>query len=306
MPLTRRAQHRRAARGFTLVELLVTITILGVMGTMVAQLMMSQQRFSQRMSDQSQVRRELRSAVGTLPTELRGVAAASGDISAFAASSLAFRSTLGTSFVCARSSSTSVDVPPLNTARIITSNWVVTPAIGDTLFALRHDSSGVKGDFWSPHRITAVSASSALCPSTPYADSLLDVGKVRFRFTVTPALPDSVTTGSSLRFTRSARYQLAQQPSGRWYLQRTEIQNGTWIPGVIVGGPFMAPGTAGAGGFALTYFDSTGSSLALGSSSLRIARIDLTLRAQGQGGSDPRAPLVQDSVKLSIAMRNRR
>ncbi|WP_396216617.1 hypothetical protein [Gemmatimonas sp.] len=115
----------------------------------------------------------------TLPTELRGVAASSGDISAFSASSLAFRSPLGTSFVCARSSSTSVDVPPLETARCITSNWVVTPDAGDTLIALRHDSSGVKGDFWSTHRMAAVSASSALCPSMSYADSLRDVGKIR-------------------------------------------------------------------------------------------------------------------------------
>ncbi|WP_396216616.1 hypothetical protein [Gemmatimonas sp.] len=90
-----------------------------------------------------------------------------------------------------------------------------------------------------------------------------------------------MTNRSALRFTHSARYQLAQQPSSRWYLQRTERQNDTCIPRVIVGGPFMAPGISGAGGFALPYFDSTGSALALESSNLRIARIDLTTARTG-------------------------
>ncbi|AMW04084.1 PulJ/GspJ family protein [Gemmatimonas phototrophica] len=292
--------------GFTLVELIITVTLLGVMGTMVAQLMMRQQRFFQRMSDQAQVRRELRTALSTMPTELRGVSSVGGDISAFSASSLTFRSTIGTSFVCEKTSSSSIDVPPINTARTSTSNWVVTPAVGDTVFALRHDSSGVSGDYWSAHRITAVSAGAGLCLTSVYTDVLLDAGKSRYRFTVTPTLPDSVVTGSALRFTRTARYELAQQTSGRWYLQRKEIQAGQWTQGVVVGGPFVAPAPSGASGFALSYFDSTGTTVAVGGNSRGIARIDLALRAQGQGGSDPSATIVTDSVKLSVAMRNRR
>lgn len=306
MPVGMLARRPRRPAGFTLVELMITVTILGVMGTMVAQLMMRQQRFFQRMSDQAQVRRELRTALSTMPTELRGVSSVGGDISAFSASSISFRSIIGTSFACERSSSTSIDVPPVNTARTTTSNWVVTPSVGDTVFALRHDSLGTKGDFWSAHRITGVSASAGLCLTSPYTDLLLDAGKARYRFVVTPALPDSVVTGSALRFTRTARYELGRQASGRWYLQRAEIQGGLWTQGIIVGGPFVAPQPNGASGFALSYFDSTGTVIAPGGNSRRIARIDLALRAQGQGGSDPSAPIVTDSVKLTVAMRNRR
>lgn len=295
-----------ARQGYTLVELLIAVAILGIMGTMVAQLMMSQQRFFQRMTEQTGVRRELRTALGTLPTELRGISSPGRDISAFGGSSITFRATIGTSFVCEKSSNASLDVPPVNTARTSTSNWVSTPAVGDTIFALRHDSSGVSGDFWSAHRITNVSSGAGFCATSPFIDPTLDAGKVRFRFTVTPTLPDPVTTGSALRFTRSARYELASQTSGRWFLQRQELVGGAWTTPVVLSGPYLPPQANGTGGMALTYFDSTGASVALGGDARRIARIDVALRALGQTGSQRNTAAPHDSVRLSIAMRNRR
>jgi len=273
---------------------------------MVAQLMMSQQRFFQRMSEQTGARRELRNTLGTLPTELRGLSTVAGDVVAFGASSLTFRSTIGTAFVCDRPSSTSVDVPPVNTARTSTSNWVTLPSPGDTIFALRHDSSGVVGDYWSAHRITAVTTGAGYCLTSPYTDPVLDAGKARVRFVVSPAFPDSVVSGSALRFTRTARYELAQQTSGRWYLQRQELQAGSWTVPVVLSGPYVPPRTGGFSGVALTYFDSTGASVPVGGDSRNIARIDVALRTQGRTGSAPGAGPVIDSVQLSIAVRNRR
>jgi prepilin-type N-terminal cleavage/methylation domain-containing protein len=299
-------QPVRIRRGYTLVELIIAMTILGILGTLVAQIMMSQQRFFQRMSEQSNVRRELRNTLGTLPTEMRGLSATHGDISSFGATALTFRSTIGTSILCDRPTSTTIDAPPNNAARISLSNWVTMPGVGDTVFALRHDSSGVVGDFWSAHRITGVSTSSAFCPTSPYTDATLDAGKTRYRFTVTPGLADAVTAGAALRFTRSARYELAAQSSGRWFLQRQEIQGGLWTTPVVMSGPYVAPAIGGLSGFALTYFDSTGVAIAPGGDNRRIARIDVVLRALAQAGSGRNSTLPNDSVRLSIAVRNRR
>jgi prepilin-type N-terminal cleavage/methylation domain-containing protein len=297
----------RARHGYTLVELLIAVAILGIMGTMVAQLMMSQQRFFQRMTEQTGVRRELRTALGTLPTELRGVSSPGGDISAFGTSSITFRATIGTSFVCEKSSNTSLDVPPVNTARTITSNWVNVPAVGDMVYVLRHENAGVPGDFWSAHQITGVSSNAAFCSSSPFIDPALDAGKARIRFTVTPTLPTEVTTGAALRFTRTARYELASQASGRWYLQRQEQVGGaSWTTPVVLSGPYLPPQANGTGGLALTYFDSTGAPIPIGGDRLRIARIDVALRALGQTGSQRNTAAPHDSVRLSIAMRNRR
>lgn len=285
---------------------MIAVTILGIMGTLVAQIMMSQQRFFQRLSEQTNVRRELRNTLGTLPTELRGLSTVGGDIASFGATQITFRSTIGTSVVCDEPSTTVIDVPPPNTARTTVTNWVTVPSVGDTIFALRHDSSGVVGDFWSGHRITAVSTSAGFCPTSVYTDVLLDAGKPRYRFTVTPAFPDSVAIGSALRFTRSAKYELATQSSGRWYLQRSELQGGAWTTPVVMSGPYVPPAVNGSGGLALTYFDSTGTAIAVGGNARNIARIDVALRALAQAGSARNSATPNDSIRLSIAVRNRR
>lgn len=296
----------RRRRGFTLTELLITIVILGLLGSAVASLMLGQQRHFQRTSEEMTVRRNLRKAMAMLPTELQGISSPGGDISAFSSGSITFRSTIGSSLICAKGSGTQIDVPPVNTTRTTTSSWYTLPAAGDTVFALRNDSSGIDGDYWSAHRITAVAASASYCPTATYTDAALDNGKLRYRFSVTPALPDSVLTGGALRFTRSARYNMTQAPSGRWYINRQEMVGGVWLANVPVAGPFVAPGLGNTGGLVLAYFDSTG---AVTANASRIARIGVQLRAQGNSSSGPvgtSTTIVRDSVSIGIAVRNRR
>jgi prepilin-type N-terminal cleavage/methylation domain-containing protein len=300
--------HRRSRRGFTLPELMVTIVILGLLGTAVANLMLKQQRFYQRTNEEMTVRRNLRKALVMLPTELQGLSSPGGDVSAFSSSAITFHSILGMSIVCAKGSSTQIDVPPVNTARTTTSSWYTLPAVGDTLYALRNDSSGVDGDYWSAHRITAVASNATYCAGSAYSDSTLDAGKLRYRFTVTPALPDSVGVGSALRFVRSARYTLTQAGSGNWYINRAEQVGGAWQANVPVAGPFVAPGLNGSGGMVFAYYDSTGAATA---TATRIARIDVVLRAEGNSSSGTSglgtsSTAVRDSVSIGIAIRNRR
>lgn len=287
---------------------MVTLVMLGVLGTAVASLMLRQQRFFQRTNEEMTVRRNLRKVMTMLPAELQGISSPGGDVSAFSTSALTFRSTLGMSIICAKPSNTQIDVPPTNSARTTTSSWYATPAPGDTVFALRNDSSGVDGDYWSAHRITAVATSTGYCPGSVYTDAALDNGKNRLRFTVTPALPDSLNVGGALRFTRAARYTLNQTGSGNWYINRAEMVGGAWMANVPVAGPFVAPGLNGTGGLVFAYFDSTG---ATATTANRIARIDVILRAQGSNSSGTAglgvtSTTVRDSVTIRIAVRNRR
>lgn len=300
---------RPRRRGFTLIELLITMTILGMLGTMVTAVMVGQQRFFQRTTQQMNVRRELRTAVNVMSAELRSVSSAAGDIVAFDRMSITFRDVLGSSVVCATPTRAQLDLVPTNAARMQLSNFASDPSLGDTVVVLRSDSSGVPGEFWSAHRITSVSSSTGSCPASPFVDAALDAGKARLRLGVTPNLPDSVVAGSPLRLLRTTRYALATQASGAWYLGRSEYAGGAWTASVPVAGPFQAASAAGTGGLGLAMYDSVGVAVTAIASSRRIARIDVVARAAGErssGGVGSSATAVIDSLLVSIALRNRR
>jgi len=299
---------RRTRAGYTIVELLAVMVILGLLGTVLAGVMMSQQRFFQRTNEQMIVRRELRTALSLLPADLRTISSSGGDLIAFDASSVTFRNLIGESILCGKTSATSLDLPPLNAARGPITSWFSAPAVGDTLFALRTDSSGVGGAFWTPHRITGISSSSAYCLRSTFTDATGDAGKLRYRLSVTPALPDSVIVGSPVRFVRSTHYSLMTVASGRWYLGRSEHRAGAWSTAVPISGPFVAPGPSGTGGIALQYFDSTGVVVASAASATRVARIDVVLRGQGNsssGANGQGSTIIKDSVQFRVALRNR-
>ena len=283
------------------------MALLGVVGTIAARMVMTQQRFYHITSETMSLRRELRTAMTTLPADLRGISSVSGDISSFDATQITFRATLGAAVICAKPDVFTIDVPPLNTARTTLTSWYTAPVAGDTVFAFRADSMGAGGDRWSVHRITGVSSSAALCPASPFTDAALDAGKLRWSFTVTPALPDSVKVGAAVRFSRSARFSMTAAASGRNYLSRAEYVNGVWTSAIPIAGPFLAPIATGTGGIRLAMYDSTGAVVATGGNAQSISRIDIILRGQGVASSGTVAgkSIAKDSIALRIALRNR-
>lgn len=300
-------QFRTRRAGFTLVELLVTMALLAVIGTIVARMMMDQQRFFQRTNEQMGVRRELRSAMSMLPADLRSISSVGGDIYSFDATSITFRSTTGASILCGKTSATTLDFPPLAAARTTLTTWYTTPAPGDTLYAFRADSMGAGGDSWTAHRITAVSSDPSYCPGSAFTDLVLDAGKRRWRMTVTPGVADSVKIGAAVRFGRTTRYNFVTGPSGKYYLGRSEYAGGAWTASTPVAGPFTTPNASGTGGIRFVMYDSLGSVVAAGGNAASISRIDLTLRGEGLNSSKAVAGQTapKDSIAFRIALRNR-
>lgn len=297
---------KRARRGFTLLELLVTMTLLSVLGTIAAKLMMSQQRFFQAQTSQMGIRQELRTTFSALPVDLRSLSSSGGDLTQFTDATVQFRNVLGASIVCAKPNNTTMDLPPLNMARNVLTSWYTQPAVGDSVYAFNEGLlRGAEDDTWSGFAITSITANAALCAASPYTDATLDAGKSRWRVTVSPAIPDSVKIGAGLRFVRSTRYQLAAAASGKWYLNRAEYINGGWSAAVPISGPFTTPNSSDGNGLVFTYFDSLGASVTNPADSRRVARIDVMLRARGNNTSAKTGNIVKDSLTVRIALRNR-
>ena len=58
----------RARRGYSMVELMIALVMMGAIGLVASRLMLGQQRFYQRTNEQMGVRRELRTALSLLPS----------------------------------------------------------------------------------------------------------------------------------------------------------------------------------------------------------------------------------------------
>jgi prepilin-type N-terminal cleavage/methylation domain-containing protein len=171
----------RARRGFTITELLITLGILSVIGLIVSRLMIGQQRFYQRTTEQMGMRRELRSAMSLIPADLRSISSSGGDLTAIGHDSVQFRAVIGASIICNRNNATTMDLPPLDMARNTLTSWYSRPVAGDTAWVFNDSlSRGAEDDEWKPLRITNVVQSNSLCGGSPYTDATLDDGKPRF------------------------------------------------------------------------------------------------------------------------------
>ncbi|MES2524179.1 MAG: hypothetical protein V4617_15845 [Gemmatimonadota bacterium] len=297
----------RVRAGLSMAELLATMTLLGLVGAMCAKLMMGQQRFYHRQNEQSVARRELRTAMSLIPSDLRGISSSGGDLTAINETDITFRNVLGASIVCAKPDASTLHLPPLDMARNTLTSWYTEPQPGDSVFAFNEGVlRGAEDDTWTGMLVSEVTKDAGLCPLSVYTDAVLDAGKPRIRVRVIGTIPDSVKIGAGIRFVRSTRYSLAAAASGKYYLSRAEYVAGAWTGSTPVSGPYDAP-AAGKDGVHFRYFDSTGVAVTNVANSRSVARIDLMLRATGASTSGDlgTGKAVKDSLAFRIALRNR-
>jgi prepilin-type N-terminal cleavage/methylation domain-containing protein len=311
MPLKRRS-------GFTLVELLIAMVLMGIIGGAIVTLLLRQQRFYGSTNELINTRQQIRQAAAMLPADLRGISSVGGDIYMMTDSSIEFRSVFGGSIACAIDpAGTWVStVPVVLTKTSAMTNWAMVPTVNDSIALYSGGASMAQNDdSWGLHKITAVTArtggASDGCPvSSGLVQNLaadLAAGNPSYKLTLSPAAAN-ISTGAAIRFFRRVHYSLYKAADNLWYLGYYDCKTArvpVCNPIQPIGGPFQPFATNGTSGLQFSYYDAAG---ALTLNRAQVARISLVVRGEGASpvsfSGTKAATVFRDSLRMEINVRN--
>ncbi len=281
-------------RGFTLVELLIAIVLLGIFATGIYKVILNNQRTFAAQTQRIDLQQNIRAAATILPGELREVDAGDSDIVAMDSTSITIRAMRQLAVICT--------APILGVAGNLTMTVRQTPIfgdrqtfqIGDSLLIYWEGNPGTRADdSWLRAGVVAAPA-NLVCTD----------GRPGFQLVVTPRWGGAatntvggVTNGSPVRRFEVVTYLAWQSPSDNLYYLGQQA-NGTTQPLV---GPLI-----GSNGLGFSYFDSTGATTT--GNVAQVALIGIKLRGRTsqmiRQADDPALAYKYDSVSIRVAVRN--
>ena len=290
--------------GVTLVELVVALTLFGVVATVMLTILRGQQRFHTGSLEIIDTRRSVQQAIDLLYGELRATSTA--DIYSITDSSIAFRSVIAASHLCAIDSTRSSLILPATRARRVPplSTVLTLPRAGDSLLIFDPgEAPEPDDDAWRRHVLLA-DPGSGNCPPRPFGLAADAIEAAGFAIRVAPPLTQTATVGSPVRVFRPASYSLYRGSGATWMLGYSSCAAGTCAARQPLSGPYLPFATGGEGGIAFRYFDSDGAPT---TAPARVARIDVVARARSASTLDAghvRGQRYGDSLAATIALRN--
>ena len=284
-------------RGFTLVELMIAIVLLGIVSTALYKVLLNNQRTFAAQTQRIDLQQNIRAAATILPAEFRELDAADGDIRAMSATSITIRAMRQMAFMCI--------APVLPAGGAITFEVRQAPffgnrqnfASGDSLLIYYEGNPGTRADDrWI---LASVNAAPTVqnCPgAAPNAG---------IRVIATPTWPvaplnalNAITAGAPVRGFSTVTYSLWQSPSdNQYYLAQTAPDGSTQ--------PLVGPLT-GANGLSFLYYDSTGTTITAIPTVVRMIEIRVRGRTAQviRQANDPALAYKTDSVITRVALRN--
>ena len=306
----------RVRRGITLPEMMVVLVLLSLVVGGLMTVLVRQQRFYSGTSEIIQTKGSARQAIDILSSELRGISTGTRggapnnvDIYAMSDRSLTFRSQFGGSVVCTIDPTRTVITLPPKTmgAQNALTSFLSDAQAGDSVFVFDQGANpGTNDDGWQRVAL-ARDPGVGVCPVVPAGFTATAAEAASgIQIVLTQNLRPNVVVGAPIRFFRPASYSLYQDAGGEWWLGYFSCPANACSPLLPVSGPYRPyAGVGGASGLAFAYFDSTGAPTG---DPRFVARIDVVARAQSQYNLDvanTRNRRYEDSLAVSIAVRNR-
>jgi hypothetical protein len=290
----------------------MVLGILGVVGSAIGLTLLRQQRFYRGTEELVGAREGVRDAIEILSPDIRGMSI-TDTARLLADSAVEMFASVGSTVVC-QIGGPEIGLPPGTSPRGNTLTALLTqPDTGDLALFLRDSADA--GSLWERHRIAAFTARSkaTTCPPSTAFSPADDVDAIGTAFVVvlSTSLSDHVHRGTPVRFIRRGRYSLYRSSDGSWYLGYRRCNAlGPSVCGAIqpLSGPYRAySNNPRSTGLLFEFFDASGVGLPPGSSSLTLARIDISARSESRQSLvvEGRSWIPADSATVSIAIRNR-
>ena len=301
------SRGRRARRGFTMIELLVALVLLGLVSTALYRVLVNNQRLYMAQTQRIDLSQNIRAAGSILPAEFRELDAADGDIAAMSATSISIRAMRWLSFVCI--------APGLGGGNNgiqmnIRGGQPGTPMFfgsrapntgtDSLLVYLDGDQTTRADDYYVRARFVSQSGGVGQnCPAAGVVPPQTGI-QVVFDGSFLPGTnkAGAIPVGSPVRGFERVVYSLFR-PAGdtSYYIG---FQPAGQSPQPLIGHVLT-------NGLTFSYYDVNGNVTAVPA---QVARIDITVRARTaaavrRGGQAARATMI-DSVVTSVALRNNR
>jgi len=281
----------RRPRGFTLIEMIISLAIAGILLTAAYRLLVANQRFYRSQSVVHDIQSNVREAALILSSELREVSASGGDLQLMSDTSITINAMRVLGFVCAP--------PDMLLGRVVVRNSALfkyrnIDATRDSVFIFREGlTNRTSDDRWLRGRVNGTAA--ALCSDGTAGTR---IGMASLLGTGNFLQLDSVTQGSPVRAFETVNYRLYSS-GGTWWLGVSNLVSGSWTAVSAVAGPMRAND-----GVWFTYLDSTG---AVTATATNVRAIQVNVRGQStQAISIPGHPsgTYSDSLSIRVAVRN--
>ena len=286
------------ARGFTLIELMLAMLLLGIVTAGIYRVLVSNQRTYHAQTQRIRLQQNIRAAAAILPTEFREIAASERDVYAIGATEVQMRGMRQFGVMCVAPvlGVGLVDLP-ITVFQSLSSGAPL--AVNDSLLLYYEGDEGSRlDDQWWPAQVRTV-VGNTVCPDgvSPGTSYRINLGPATATMLNRAG---AIPTGAPIRGFQPVRYALFQSASDNlWYLG-LEIPLGSTIEPIV--GPL-----SGSTGLTFSYFDRAGAPTALADS---VALIEIRVRGrtaapvQRATGGGLTIPI--DSLMTRAALRNNR